>query len=853
MYNINRKISAFDVPAKEDDLMKLYGDDALEHDNAGAISLEEAGETLLGSQTGIWRLVIEEGKPKKLYADRTMCGIIGVPPNTPPEETDMVLNENIAPDELERFEKYSRNLMELGSDEIVYKWYHPAKGLRYMRCGGWRDNASDGKTVIRGYHQDITDIMRKHERSELAVRMMTDGFFRICFVDMNTDTVYDLKNGGEKLEGGFFSGYIADMISGGVVDREYRKDFADHFRAENIRKKLSGHGDALEFTYRRKNGGKYMWARSSIVPVEGYSDDNACFIWYVKDVTAEVALQSKAAKNKVELSRAKESIIIRDRVIKALGGSYNFSYYIDIDAHTYTEIVLNRLSRDVTGEKGRYIKAAGDYLSSVVNEAYRDKMAAFMDIDTVTERLGDKKMISQDYLNVQGKWIRASFMPAKRNDKGRLTHIVLVGQDIDGERKKELLQQESLEKAYEAEKQALIKIQSLNRELEKAYAEAKLANAAKSDFLARMSHDIRTPINGVLGLLDMSDRYPENFEKLRENREKERMAVNHLLSLINDVLDMSKVESGRVELTEEPFNINDLLRECFEILLVPAQEKGLNCITKNPVPIEHPELIGSPLHVKQILMNIISNAIKYNRPNGTIYGEIRELDVTEDSLSLQFIVEDTGIGMSEEFQKHMFEPFTRENQGSGEYHGTGLGMAIIKKLTDKMNGTIEVMSRKGVGSRFTVTIPFKINRNAAAAESSEHTENADISGVSVLMAEDNPLNSEIACFMLEEAGAKVDVAPDGQQAVDMFIADPKKYDIILMDIMMPVMDGYAAARAIRAADGDIPIIAMTANAFLEDIEKCRQAGMNGHIAKPLDIKKVLMTIKQAADEYRKIK
>lgn len=1153
--------------------MNSYGENDLENRD---FQVSEIENTLSGAHTGLWRLIAEEGHKLRLIANKTMCDLLGIGYDLSPEENAEFLMNNIVPEDAARFKKYSDNLINVGRDEIVYKWRHPQKGICYMRCGGWRDRVENGKTIIRGYHQDVTDIMLSRERSELAVKMISGDYFRICYVDLDSDRIYDLKCDVKQPDNcNSFSGYIRYLIDDGFIDRDFKAMFAENMSLDKIKSELEEKNEPIEFVYSRISNGRSQWAKSIIVPTENYSNENLCIIWYVKNIDEEMAKELLLERKQAELSRAHESIILQDNLIKSLGCSYNFSYYMDIVNGTYTKVDLTKLADNIIYSDDVCTDTLEQYINYDVTEPYRDRMSEFMDLETVSERIGTKKIISQDYLNKNGSWIRTSFVPVKWDKEGNLTHVLLAGQDIDEERRKELKQQNALKKAYDAEKAALKqaeatqaeteallrKIQSLNselekkqkeiisvnerlekanksitaqletflhsvnggfkvskadelftfqyvsdaiaanqgytvdefmkacggtaagnvyqpdlarvdaslrrqlgagdvytlkyrvcckdgglkwimdtgrrgigddgspifnsiimdidkferinvmyrqerkqyrdaiihdceytfsfdvthgfieqkfilkngddpiallglsvpvrfndfinglkdyiipscsdikafssltserladnfaegnrnveldyydsrlkkfirlnflmteneenghilaivigkditaqkqeeeknhkaleeankilelqkKELEKAYTEAKLANAAKSDFLARMSHDIRTPINGILGLIEMDERYPNNIEKINSNREKAKLTANHLLSLVNDVLDMSKMESGNIVLTEEPFNMRAILRECQEIISPAAHDKKLNCVTRNKKVLEHPNVIGSPLHVKQILMNLMSNAVKYNRDGGSIYGEVQEVSCDDTTVVYRFIIEDTGIGMSEEFQKKMFEPFTQENDGSrGKYQGTGLGMTIVKKITDKMNGTIEVFSKKDVGSKFIVTIPFKLdNGKTQQAENAEAYE-ADIHGRKVLLVEDNDLNTEIAKFMLEESGAAVETAVNGREAVDAFAAKENYYDVILMDIMMPVMDGYEAAEKIRSMDRDdakhIPIIAMTANAFTDDIEKCRNAGMNAHIAKPLDMKNAVSVIAKHIEAYRR--
>lgn len=379
-------------------------------------------------------------------------------------------------------------------------------------------------------------------------------------------------------------------------------------------------------------------------------------------------------------------------------------------------------------------------------------------------------------------------------------------------------------------------------ELLKAAKKAEAANVAKTEFLQRMSHDIRTPINGIIGMVEVGDHYSDNIEKQADCREKIKGASNTLLELVNEVLDMSKLESGEIVLEEVGFNINKLSDETIVMLEELAKERNIQ-IVEEEKRITHPYLIGSPTHVKRVLMNVLSNAIKYNRDNGFIYVSYKELNSNHsDHTLIEFTCRDTGIGMSKEFQNKIFEPFAQEHIGSrSKYVGTGLGMPIAKSLVEKMGGTLEFTSQEGEGSQFVIRIPFKIDEEHKNGTVKEST-SVSIEGLSVLLVEDNELNMEIAEFIIENEGAIVTCATNGIEAVDIYKKSPGFFDIILMDIMMPEMDGLQATQCIRSFDHDIPIVAMTANAFMEDKIKAKKAGMNAHLSKPLDKDKLIRVI-----------
>jgi len=397
-------------------------------------------------------------------------------------------------------------------------------------------------------------------------------------------------------------------------------------------------------------------------------------------------------------------------------------------------------------------------------------------------------------------------------------------------------------------KQEQEKDEKYKAELLIAAKKAEAANEAKTEFLQRMSHDIRTPINGIRGLVNMADHYADDMEKQTEYRTKVKEASNLLLELVNDVLDMSKLESGEIVLEEIPFNLSSISREVFVVIEQMAAEQNIR-VAWEKKEITHRDFIGSPGYVKRVMMNILSNAVKYNKENGQIYVSCVEIPSEQPEMTtMEFVCRDTGIGMAEEFQKHIFEPFAQEYTGSrAKFAGTGLGMAISKKLVEEMGGTITFESKKGVGSTFVIRVPFKIDLDADKREESKDVSEKSIKGMHVLLAEDNELNMEIAEFLLQNEGAEVTKAWNGQEIVELFRkSEAGEFDVILMDIMMPIINGYEATKRIRSLDREdakkIPIIAMTANAFTEDRIRAKEAGMDEHVAKPIDVELLIKVI-----------
>ena len=377
----------------------------------------------------------------------------------------------------------------------------------------------------------------------------------------------------------------------------------------------------------------------------------------------------------------------------------------------------------------------------------------------------------------------------------------------------------------------------VNVQLQRAVEDANRAMAAKSEFLSRMSHDIRTPINAILGMLDIAEKYHGDYARLDDCTHKIRSAANHLLSLVNDVLDMNRLENGQAKLVEAPADLNELVHDCVIMTQTQAERDGLT-MTVDHITVEHNRVRCYALQLRQILINLLSNAVKYNRPGGNITLRADELYCNGKTVTVQYTVRDTGIGMSEEFQHHIFEPFTQENPGARtKYTGSGLGLSIVRELVEQMGGTIQLESLLGEGSLFIVTLSFALD-TAPAEDTPAEAPAANLQGMRVLVAEDNALNMEITQFMLDELHVAYECAENGAEALCLYKNAPAgHFDAILMDMMMPVMDGTAAAAAIRALPredaADIPIIALTANVCADVSADAAYADMNDCLFKPV--------------------
>lgn len=554
-----------------------------------------------------------------------------------------------------------------------------------------------------------------------------------------------------------------------------------------------------------------IWIRCGGILYPDYQGNGICIRGYHQDVTRNIENERKYQNLTAATSQIYHAIyhidLIQDRIEKLAGANQNY---------TPTGVVTSATAQ------------LNDILEKMVAPSHHEIMQYFFDLTTVNDRLHGKLFISREYPSPQGIWRRATFIVQNRDTDDDVTEILYVTQIIDDYKQKELAYQQELVKAVESANQA---------------------NTAKTDFLNRMSHDIRTPLNGILGMLDIAQKNETNPKALLECHEKMRTAAFHLKALVNDVLDMQRMETDRFFLEQIPFDIREILDNCWSMLEAQASRLDITLKKIKPGSLKYPYLIGSPLHIRQIFMNLLSNAIKYNKPGGSISVHAKIIRQVHQNVIYKFIISDTGIGISPEFQKHIFEPFAQEDTGARTiYKGTGLGMAIVHRLVQEMGGTIQLKSEKNVGSTFTLILPFTIDEHQPSASAETATDTpADLTDLHILVVEDNELNLEIAVFSLEAAGLNVSTAINGLEAVRLFEkSKPYEYDIILMDIMMPVMNGLDTAKAIRGLSRPdaptVPIIALSANAFAEDIQKSKNAGINEHLAKPLEMDKVLKVI-----------
>lgn len=571
-----------------------------------------------------------------------------------------------------------------------------------------------------------------------------------------------------------------------------------------------------DYVYRMLGKDGYHWvtggANAVIIDGKRYIHGN------ISDITYYMERKEKYKQDQKD----------RMKIIQSLGEIYSSMYYIDIDENTFTELSSIPEVKEQIGMTGNAQKSMNYFCHHMVSPEFAEEMMAFVDLSTLNERLKETRIITKQYrssmLTVFGVeqeecWRQCCFIESSRNEEGRVTHVIFTTQSIHDSKIKELEIQESLQKA----------------------------SKAKTDFLFNMSHDIRTPMNAIIGFTNLLEKHLDDKVKAQNYIDKIKTSNGFLLSLINNVLEMARIESGKEKLDEVKQNAYEFCDSLFSLFDPQMKDKG---ITFHPsVNVEHPDVLVDETKLKEIFLNIMSNSVKYTPQGGTITITLTELPSDKIGYAIyQTVIQDTGIGMSEEFQPHIFEEFSRERSSTeSRIVGTGLGMPIVKKLVDLMQGTIEVESQLGKGTKFIVTLPHRIADEVDMNQFENSVEEYQIEnflGKRILLAEDNALNAEIAITILEEAGFLLEHAEDGIICVDMIEkAEPEYYDLVLMDIQMPNMNGYKATQAIRRLPDEkkanIPIIAMTANAFEEDRQNAFRVGMNGHIAKPICVDSLL--------------
>ena len=784
---------------------------------------------------GFWKLELETGKKVRMYVDSNMRNLIGLPEGLSPEDNYSFFHAHIYTEDCYLIAEFKAD-MQRGEAVVEYRYHHPSEGEKHIRCSG-RNIVSQGNcTVIMGYDQELSEVLHVGKNIQRENQLLRQNR-KLELRQIRTDDYY--RN-------------LMDMVICGVISYTVAEHRLLHMNAEALR--ICGVKNISEAQ-------KHMleiW-KSVFYPDPGLPDklkklcddggivDYECTITAIDGQTTDVLARSEIFSSPqgelcvvTTFLDISESLILKNekKVLDTLCADYIGVYLCDLKSDSVVPVNPTspadeqRKEKEIgPGSRSFYMRARYAYEHLIVQESAPDFL----------EKINAAYLM--EYLSVHPRFTyRLRMKPNLSGHENFEIQIVRLNPTENGF--KIIMGFRYIDDVIREEERHRI-------QLEKAVKEAKRANEAKTNFLRRMSHDIRTPLNGILGLLKIDESHFDDPELVKENHKKMEVSANYLLSLINDVLQTSKLEDGKVLLTHEVIKLTELTLDIVNIIIGRATEAGIKWdYEKGKTDIPYPYIYGSPVHLRQIFLNIYGNCIKYNRPGGKITTTVDTLPERDGICTYRWIISDTGIGMSQEFLKHIFDPFAQEKMNArSTYQGIGLGMFIVKSLIDQMGGTIKITSQEGVGSTFEIVIPFDIA--PAPDEIVEQTE-ADkdaIRGLHLMLVEDNELNAEIAQVLLMDEGAEITVVTDGQQAVDLFNSSlPGTFDAILMDIMMPVMDGLTATKTIRALEHPdakkIPIIAMTANAFKEDERKCFEAGMNAHLAKPLDIEKVKRTIQK---------
>lgn len=710
---------------------------------------------------------------------------------------------------------------------------------------------ADKNMYINKNHMKLEEaaLIREQDQKLLRrVNVLGKPFSDCLYCDAKRDTYRTIRRSDNFFlaKEGNYSGAV-EQITEEQVTEEDRSNVESMIRKETLNEILSQDNPVVEVQYQYQ-GKDTVYGRITVIYVDQDEEENLHhFLLAFENIHCDYDVADAKRQLMLFYEQLKQSILENGNYVDALLETATTVYSVNITEDRVEQnfirkeqshqISLSELGLELPCSYNEYCRRRSEQITRETLESYRI-------IDTVSKLLkrfaAGEKQITVEYQekNIDGtvRWVQKMIL---------MSESIVYDRDSDSEKKViyGMVLLKNTTDLHQREQQEMDRLKA-------AYEEAETANKAKTAFLSRMSHDIRTPINGIMGMLQIIGRNREDHEKVDDCLEKIQISSEHLLALINDVLDMSKLEAGKVELDHTLFELKDVLKVVYALNEAQIAQSGIT-YTAHEYELYHTKLVGSPVHLRQILLNLFSNSMKYNKPGGTIDTYVKELSSDSEKAVIEFRIVDTGIGMSAEFvENKLFHPFTQEKlDARTEYKGTGLGMAIVKELIEKMGGTIQVESELEKGSTFTVVIPFEIDQtpeqDILLEEPGQVTTDA-VKGARILLVEDNELNMEIAEFMLKDSGAVVLKAWNGKEAIEIFEkSEPGEINMIMMDIMMPVMGGLEATRKIRTLNrpdaATIPIVAMTANAFSDDIRRSREAGMNEHLSKPLEMEKIIRT------------
>lgn len=779
----------------------------------GAVAL--SSDILKKANIGLWAFELDEGSEPRMYADDAMLNLIGLEHQISPEETYHAWYDYIDPDHYDEVAEAVEKMTSGIHAEVQYPWHHPNGDIWVVRCGGVRNFAYTKGIRIEGTHQNVTELTH-YEKKKLTdlLASLSENFLQVYFLDPYTGRFSSFA--GNAFEGddkrdyskiNFYedvaerSGFIVHPDDKPTIDRMYSR--------ENLISVLES-GKPSEFIIRWPSGigDECVYMKNRLVPFDD-TDGTRKLVIGVVDVSRE--------------QMAEESLKEKNLYLEYFLKSFNSAYIVDLYNNTYEVLHMNGSFENVFTMNGDR-SAMEHFIEEHIHPDDRELMKKMSDSSHVMQLLENENELSftvREVFDDAVKTMRVFIVRGVDN-----TRATVAFMDISDEIEKE--------KEY-------------SRKLE-------AANKAKSSFLFNMSHDIRTPMNAIIGFNEMALKHLGEPERVKDCLDKVNMSSHHLLSIINDVLDMARIESGKVIIEEVPVSMTKAAEELRDIVTQNVKDKNLTMITDFS-QITHDLVLTDKLRVTRVMMNLISNSIKYTNPGGTVSYTVTEKAYSNDgTASYEFVVADNGIGMSPDFLEHVFEAFTRERTSTvSSIQGTGLGMAITKELVDLLGGTISITSEQGKGTTATVHFAFKTLNEQDIQSDEENTivSTVDLNGKRILLVEDNELNREIATEILEESGMLVIQAENGQVAVEKYmnsVSSSEPFDVILMDVQMPVLDGYEATAKIRKAEETlhrhIPIIATTANAYAEDVSNCKKAGMDRHIAKPIDVPKLIATLSE---------
>ena len=679
---------------------------------------------------------------------------------------------------------------------------------------------------------------------QMAERRLLDkicaDFTAVYYVELNTGSfeILHINDGTNvkkmNLKQGDNFNSSADQYAVQYLYEKERQEFKDWISTGHLKEQLS-RKERITYHYRSKpNPNQHEFFEAQAAKI--YEDEKHFFALVGFRHIDDIMEKETTIQN--QLKQALDEARLSNEIISAIAKSYCSIYRIDVQKDFFEEISNDCEIHKLTGNRGSASEKLYQLCDTMVASEYRSLIRPFLDVSTLSARLKTEECISTEYRMCDGSWHRMLFTVKKRDESGNVTHVLCTVRSISDSKRRE---------------------EDLNFAAEAAKREAEM----KTRFLATMSHDIRTPLNGIIGMVNMGNQYADDPQMQQKIREKVMESLKYLVSLVNDVLDMNKLQSGDLKDQQLLFDLTEVLQELNQIYDERAAKKGIRYeIDWKNGTYSHSTLVGNPVYLGRILSNIMDNAIKFSQSGSVLTFGVKEETLDDDRANFTFYCKDQGVGMSEDFIAHAFDMFSQESETSrSRYEGTGLGLAITKQLVDRMDGSIELKSKAGVGTTVIVKIPFKIgtqDKNSNLSDKPVSLDDYSVEGIRALVVEDNELNMEIFRCILEDSGMEVTCAVDGQEAVEIFEKSaPDYFGVIYMDIMMPRMNGLDAARTIREMKRRdarrVPIIAMSANSFAEDIINSRLAGMNVHLAKPLDAEKMIIALKQCMADNSDVK